>query len=409
MAGSKIKCPHCDECFYGKQKSLKCKQCRKRYHFQCLKVTIEEYQIYLKANNFKCSSCLGKAIINEDTPIKYSGVVSGEDSDVDGDSNSNFDINDCQKPGSLFTDKLSLDSLQRDIRTCIEEAVSEIIRGFHLELSSVKAELQLLREENIALKDVVMKSNLRQSQSVDVSTLVCSPVADSAPSAGPSQSYSDLSTQDQNRFASANNNNNNKNNTSKTSFKFVDSSFPNLRANPLVKNSSDTVNGNVLSNDVNVGQPQGITENPWLQQRSKKRNRALLPENVNENTISKKKKESAPKFSLGLANVGTNLVRPRVKSLFVSRFNPSVTVDDVKGLIVVNDFKHLKCERLKTKHNSYNSFYIEVLASDFDALRSPDRWPSGILLAPFYGVLKKETIYSKCGPAEDGLNNKSDG
>jgi hypothetical protein len=61
----------------------------------------------------------------------------------------------------------------------------------------------------------------------------------------------------------------------------------------------------------------------------------------------------------------------RSKALFVSRFSPEVTAEDVeKSLKEQLSFKMLVCTRLRTKYNSYASFHISVTEDEFPLINS---------------------------------------
>jgi hypothetical protein len=85
----------------------------------------------------------------------------------------------------------------------------------------------------------------------------------------------------------------------------------------------------------------------------------------------------------------------RSKSLFVSRFSPDVTAADVESSLQDQlQLTSLVCTRLKTKHNSYASFHISVAEDDFHLVNNAEVWPNGCLIAPYYGRLNHDQIYT---------------
>jgi hypothetical protein len=54
----------------------------------------------------------------------------------------------------------------------------------------------------------------------------------------------------------------------------------------------------------------------------------------------------------------------------------------------------LTCTRLRTKYNSYASFHVSVPEDDFQLINNTEVWPNGCLIAPFYGRLNPDQIYS---------------
>lgn len=87
--------------------------------------------------------------------------------------------------------------------------------------------------------------------------------------------------------------------------------------------------------------------------------------------------------------------RVRTKALFVSRFSPEVSSADVEQSLKDQlELASLKCTKLKTKYNSYSSFHISVSEDDFHLVNNADVWPAGCLVAPYYGRLNPDQIYS---------------
>lgn len=114
-------------------------------------------------------------------------------------------------------------------------------------------------------------------------------------------------------------------------------------------------------------------------------------------------------IKLGINENRRNLVCPKKKALFVSRFNPNVTVEDVKDLLKDLQVSGLVCRRLKTKYTHYNSFHVEVVIEDFDKVNKPEVWPWGILVAPFFGLLRKDMFSVDHKPLKDGSEDVRDG
>jgi hypothetical protein len=90
----------------------------------------------------------------------------------------------------------------------------------------------------------------------------------------------------------------------------------------------------------------------------------------------------------------------KTMSLFVSRFGPEVTAQDIKSLLQDQlKLTSLCCTRLKTKFNSYASFHISVNEEDFPLINNTGVWHNGCLIAPFYGRLNADQIYRPDDPA----------
>jgi hypothetical protein len=99
--------------------------------------------------------------------------------------------------------------------------------------------------------------------------------------------------------------------------------------------------------------------------------------------------------------------KERTKALFVSRFSPEVTTDDVqKSLKEQLSLKMLDCTRLKTKFNSYASFHISVTEDEFPLINDASVWPSECLIAPYYGKLAPDQVFTP-NTTEAGVSDAS--
>jgi hypothetical protein len=56
--------------------------------------------------------------------------------------------------------------------------------------------------------------------------------------------------------------------------------------------------------------------------------------------------------------------------------------------------RKLVCTKLRTKFDSYFSFYISVTEDEFSLINNTDVWLSGCLIAPYYGKLTPEQIFT---------------
>lgn len=415
MAGSKDKCPQCDDCFYGKQKNLKCKKCRKRYHYQCLKITLDEYQIYLEASNFQCNNCLNnRSVIKDDTPIKQLGNNSGDEVEIcntfGSTSADDLDVKNKRKSCEELSNT-SLNYIQRSIQALIEEGVFEIVRVLQTELTEVKGELKHLREVNDVLSNTIMKidqdllsmkiSGFSQPSFPPVTTedgLLPFPLTTPKPSVNVSKNKN-KKTKHKKPELHPDNSNGHQSSYHKSSNVPASPCPSNPNPTPIIELSPPVA---FKSSDNDAASSCIVADDSsWIQARNRKnKNKWVEPSNSKDN-LNPVKRWRAKKFDLGQADTNTDLVRSKTKALFVSRFNSSVTESNITGLLQNCEFKYLKCSRLKTKHSHYNSFFIEVNAVDFERLNDPKIWPSGTLLAPFYGPLRKEALYIDNPTEED--------
>jgi hypothetical protein len=93
-----------------------------------------------------------------------------------------------------------------------------------------------------------------------------------------------------------------------------------------------------------------------------------------------------------------------------------ISTDIEKSLNEQLKLTSLTCTGLKTKFNSYASFHISVVEDDFHLINNTGVWPSGYLIAPYYGRLNPDQIYSAMSasshPSSSGAgvsNSNSDG
>ncbi|KAI5696821.1 hypothetical protein M8J75_000718, partial [Diaphorina citri] len=100
-------------------------------------------------------------------------------------------------------------------------------------------------------------------------------------------------------------------------------------------------------------------------------------------------------------NSSTPMVRRKVPSiktsaLFVTRFSPNVTVQDIKDLINASlTLSHLKISKIQSKHqDQYSSFHVEVLVSDYSKIDDVSLWPDGCLMKQYRGRLLPEIVVS---------------
>lgn len=113
----------------------------------------------------------------------------------------------------------------------------------------------------------------------------------------------------------------------------------------------------------------------------------------------------APKIGAKPAGQDNNstvaMVRPReprerTRALFVSRFAPTVTTEDIKRIVESSvTLSRLKVSKIRTRRQDlYASFHVEVLDSDFEKIDTENVWPDGCLMKPFWGRLLPEIVIS---------------
>ncbi|KAJ4447521.1 hypothetical protein ANN_09528 [Periplaneta americana] len=72
---------------------------------------------------------------------------------------------------------------------------------------------------------------------------------------------------------------------------------------------------------------------------------------------------------------------PRNKVFFVRRFAPDVTESEINQYLRSHKLKPIKVTRLKTKHDSYASFQVEIDEQNFGSVFSAECWPEGCFVS----------------------------
>jgi hypothetical protein len=130
----------------------------------------------------------------------------------------------------------------------------------------------------------------------------------------------------------------------------------------------------------------------------KKKSNSSSPAEIT--AVNKVKPRRQPLIGAGSSQALPVIAKPeRSKALFVSRFSPQVTAEDIrKSLKEQLSLKFLVCTRLRTKFDTYASFHISVTVDEFLLINNTGVWPSGCLIAPFYGKLTPDQIFTPSTP-----------
>ena len=107
-------------------------------------------------------------------------------------------------------------------------------------------------------------------------------------------------------------------------------------------------------------------------------------------TLVQKKRRVKPATGTNSTSKLTAVPRPpRSRALFVSRLDPTTTVDDIAA-ILSSVVKTCVCTQLPSRHMSYASFHIAVEWDDFDKVNDANVWPIGCLFRQFFGLLRRQ-------------------
>lgn len=163
------------------------------------------------------------------------------------------------------------------------------------------------------------------------------------------------------------------------------------------------------SGQQNPGQQRASTNTDGsLQQSARKPNKTADNEGYivtryhrkTPNTTKQNAEHETPRTraQLGVRNSDSlkTITKPlrRSKALFVSRFTPEVSVQEITNYVKNElNLEQLQVTKLRTKHASYSSFHVSVAEQDFERINNTVFWPSGCLICPFYGRLKPDQMF----------------
>lgn len=85
---------------------------------------------------------------------------------------------------------------------------------------------------------------------------------------------------------------------------------------------------------------------------------------------------------------------PRRKALFVTKLSPETTAANITEHLASVGVQSVQCSRLKTRFDTYASFYVSVEAEAFGSLTNPATWPRSCLFKPFRGRLRDDLLFN---------------
>lgn len=435
MPGSSDKCSICSGIFFGRQTFLRCDVCRVRFHVACLKFSEAEIAIF-NEKGYKCQTCSSKKRNNsDDTPVKNSRSSDELDikekiienpvqnsltadilesikkiTDVDEQSILGEDSDSDDEKASTTSEESSASPSNLVLQTLIEEGFHSVLSTLGNEFELLKKEMCVLREENKLLKLSVAeltKEVKASKETSDPPLLKCDNcvVAISKNSA----------TNKRNKNLNTNRVNKSKdlgmNTAAEGLYPISGGSNPEkkslLEKKPVL--DLETSNSQESTAPPMISLENGLSESTWT--KVVRRGRRSQPNRTTSKVVTRPSNIKKSKLAVVGSNVNmTNMACPKKKSMFISRFASSVKVADIEAILLPLNLKFSKCVRLKTRFEGYNSFFVEVCETDFFKAKDPSIWPQGVLLAPFYGKLKVDSMHieeENVTPAEDGLLMKN--
>lgn len=364
MAPSKDCCILCSCVFYGKQKFFRCLSCKKRVYAKCVVWPDAELQLLSSgARPFKCNICetAEAAARPSGAGDDFGTSASGAPSPCSLRRDSPPVVEKAPAPPSQPVD---LDAEAAGLRALLIDALEGI--------SFLTDQVALLREDN----DLMRRENahsfdrLRQEREGDrahyarvVSSLraeVCSlraellrrppALQDEVHRSSEKPSFTQVVYKEVSPSATS------------APLQSVSSAFPTLPPTPFPLSPVQSVS--VLDRNL-----------PTIEK--KRRSRACV----------------GASDTCGLVVV-PQPKRPKPKAMFVSKLSPSTTSASLNAHLSTLGVLSLSCRRLKTKFDTYASFYISVSEEFFERLNDPAVWPKDCLFKEFRGMFREGMLHS---------------
>lgn len=357
MAPSSYKCGICDKPFYGKHKRLPCKgPCNKVFHPTCVKVGDNEFDLFMVngVSSFSCNPCT-RIRKDDGTPVAASAVRTArknwaiENDDEGSDESQNKQMDEIPTESMCCCDKLVPKLL--DLIQSLEEKVEMLVKN----VADNTVMIEKLVCENVSLRDRLSASS-EESQSVK-------------------SQYSEVVKK--RRVAPG-----------RRKVKSAGVTEEVLIPGNSEVGASDIVSDGVVEERERENElPAQSASGEWVKVGDRKKPNKRVQQSRPQKPIKKN-------AILGKKEAKEHLVvKQRKRALFVTRFDPEVKANEVVELVndavVVTD---IKCTQLVTKREGYSSFHLSVNENDYEKIASPDVWPRGILVLPFYGRLKEDQI-----------------
>ena len=111
--------------------------------------------------------------------------------------------------------------------------------------------------------------------------------------------------------------------------------------------------------------------------------------------LRREKKQSRPKQFVTGKKTGTTLkAAPQQARVFVSRLDPSMTVESLQEFVHELTGSECVVEKIKPKYQDpkHSSFLIEVEKQYGNALMDPYEWEAGVIIRHFYGRYKRRQV-----------------
>jgi hypothetical protein len=371
MVASRDACPLCDKPFYGKQKYIRCGVCEIRVHCVCLQLGDDEMATVTATgeSTYKCNKCAKELEPSDDdkTPAKspesqcnHEGAMSSASSH--------------EEASSLISVSSKLEAIRLNGKCTIE-----LVESLVAMVSNLTKEVTHLKNDNVLLKEEI--KNLRSIVE--------------APSRLPSQSipreHRILPVEMSHKGAAGNN--------------LVPTATLSTQVSPAIPipagmTFTELSYRDVAAAGISPPKPTTLPDADGFKTVTYRKKTTTNTHPAEIAAVNRVKPRRQPLIGVGSSVSLPVITKPqRSKALFVSRFSPEVTSDDVsKTLKEQLSLERLVCTKLKTKFNTYSSFHISVTEDEFSLINNTSIWPSGCLIAPYYGKLTPDQIFTTSTP-----------
>lgn len=384
-------CPTCNLAFYGRQNRLTCSECNVVVHAKCGGAdTAEKFEAIVES--YKCkdqTECVLRKSMREFDNSQLSCKTPNNKGL--GVTTPTLERTDLEPTSLCGTVDLILVEL-KTLKTTLSKVVSENM--------SMKREIQNLTQ--VLKRTVSVSSNLSNHQVMQVPT---TSVATASPNLTSNKVVNTQSKVSNGKQSNDKQNNGHKQTYSNavseaTKFQSTGDSISSSQAADADGESGFTLVQSRRKNRTGSGGPGAagpIKEGPGskaVPYNKPTGNGSYAPSGSQQS--SRRPASIGASISSSLKSIAP-FKRVRTRSLFVTRFDPTVTDSTIEDHLKSNlgILKRVKATRLSTRHDTYTSFHVEVSEEDFSFVNNPSIWPEGILFKEYLGRLRPDKVYGQ--------------
>lgn len=375
MAPSGFKCGKCDKPFYGRQKRLPCKgPCTALFHLDCVSIKDDDFDLLMVngQSSYLCDLC-SRLPRNDGTPI---APCSNARLNVKGLSGRSLMISSADEEDVLSNDVVMTKCWCKNLVPKLFSLISNLETKIDVmagELVSANDKIEELISRNLLLSDKVA------TLADEVSSSNSSPALSSP-------TYSGVAKKNVEK---------NKSNKKKS----LDPLSSKSKSLPIPPESDKSIgiphfsegDNEINASEKNISLVEEVKSHAVVRQDEW---RFVDSGRGARNKGLPKQPKNKRKAVVGSRTEQMHFVKPRKRALFVTRFEQSASAKDVSALIKGALFDvDVSCTKLVTKRDGYSSFHILINEEDYNRINSPEVWPKGILVLPFYGKLSVKQIF----------------